>query len=166
MTQVFTATALTALLIAAAPATAQQVAAAATDQATQVLADATTDGTPSAIVSAEGLSLDQFLWLKRPVVVFADSPADPRFEQQMAFITERLDVLVERDVVVITDTDPATPSAVRRTLRPRGFMLAVLAKDGSVVTRKPRPWDVREISRSIDKLPLRQQELRDGRSVD
>jgi hypothetical protein len=40
-------------------------------------------------------------------------------------------------------------------------MLALLAKDGTVMLRKPFPWNVREISRSIDKLPLRQQEIRD-----
>jgi hypothetical protein len=49
-------------------------------------------------------------------------------------------------------------------LRPRGFMLALVSKDGSVFQRKPAPWDVREISRAIDKLPQRQQEIRDGLS--
>ncbi|GGF58554.1 MULTISPECIES: DUF4174 domain-containing protein [Mameliella] len=106
-------------------------------------------------------SLEDWLWIKRPVVVFADSPADPRYVEQINLITERLDALEERDVVVITDTDPGARSSVRQKLRPRGFMLAILAKDGSIVTRKPGPWSVREISRSIDKLPLRQQEARD-----
>ncbi|MDU8913241.1 DUF4174 domain-containing protein [Aestuariicoccus sp. MJ-SS9] len=121
--------------------------------------------TEETILSAADVTLGEFLWLKRPVVVFADSAADPRYVQQMQFITERLDALVDRDVVVITDTDPAARSEVRRTLRPRGFMLAVIAKDGTVVIRKPAPWSVREISRSIDKLPLRQQEIRDRRDT-
>ena len=46
-------------------------------------------------------------------------------------------------------------------LRKRGFMFVLIAKDGTKVLRKPFPWDVREITRSIDKLPLRQQEIRD-----
>jgi hypothetical protein len=33
-------------------------------------------------------------------------------------------------------------------------------KDGEVELRKPAPWDVREITRTIDKMPSRQQELR------
>ncbi|MFP4275004.1 MAG: DUF4174 domain-containing protein [Paracoccaceae bacterium] len=103
-------------------------------------------------------------WVARPLVVFADSPNDPRFVQQLDLIEERLDTLAERDVVVITDTDPADPSEFRESLRPRGFMLVVLAKDGSVILRKPAPWSVREITRSIDKQPLRQQEIRDRRS--
>tara|TARA_R110002096_G_scaffold222842_1_gene411718 strand:+ start:557 stop:760 length:204 start_codon:yes stop_codon:yes gene_type:complete len=67
---------------------------------------------------------------------------------------------------VITDTNPDTPSALRTALRPRGFMLAIIAKDGRTALRKPAPWDVREITRSIDKMPLRQQEIRDRRSVE
>ena len=34
-----------------------------------------------------------------------------------------------------------------------------LDKDGQVKQRRPLPWDVREISRAIDKLPLRRQEI-------
>lgn len=117
------------------------------------------------IVTADQVSLDDLRWLKRPVIVFADSAADPRYVQQMQFLTERLDALEDRDVVVITDTDPAQRSDVRRALRARGFMLVIMAKDGTIVTRKPSPWDVREISRSIDKLPLRQQEIRDRRET-
>ena len=54
----------------------------------------------------------------------------------------------------------------RRKFRPRGFMLTLIGKDGEVELRKPFPWDVREISRSIDKMPLRQQEIRDGLAGD
>lgn len=113
------------------------------------------------IQQATDTSLEEWLWLKRPVVVFADNPADPRYVEQMQLITERLEALDERDVVVITDTDPAARSSVRQKLRPRGFMLTIIAKDGTIVARKPAPWSEREISRSIDKLPLRQQEVRD-----
>jgi hypothetical protein len=108
------------------------------------------------------VTLEEFLWIARPIVVFADTPADPRFQQQMALIEARKEVLAARDVVVIVDTDPAERSAVRTKLRPRGFMLALLEKDGTVFQRKPAPWDVREISRAIDKLPQRQQEIRSG----
>lgn len=133
----------------------QPVAAQSTDAA-----DAEPRAEPAQVLSAADTTLEEWLWVKRPVVVFADSPADPRFVEQVALLEARLDALGERDVVVITDADPAARSDERLKLRPRGFMMVVMAKDGTIVTRKPRPWDVREISRSIDKLPLRQQELR------
>jgi len=42
-------------------------------------------------------------------------------------------------------------------------MLAIIDKEGSTAIRIPAPWDVREISRNIDKTPLRQQEVRERR---
>lgn len=116
---------------------------------------------PTAILPAVDVSLEDFRWIARPVVVFADSEADPAFQQQMTFLTARMDALAERDVVVLTDTDPDAMSDVRRELRPRGFMIVLLSKEGQVVLRKPSPWDVRELTRSIDKMPQRQQEIRE-----
>ncbi len=112
------------------------------------------------------LDLNDFLWLKRPIVVFADTEADPRYILQMELLTARLDALADRDVVVLTDTDPAAKSDIRQKLRPRGFMMVLIGKDGGVKLRKPAPWDVREVSRVIDKMPMRQQELRDRRLSD
>lgn len=149
---------LATLLAAAAPALAADTA---LDETTVEVwrADKTR------IFDASEVTLDAFRWFARPVVVFADTEADPRFRQQIDLITERIGELAERDVVVITDTDPSARSSVRIALRPRGFMLAILAKDGTVMLRKPFPWSVREISRSIDKLPLRQQEIRNRTSL-
>ncbi|WP_306111289.1 MULTISPECIES: DUF4174 domain-containing protein [Roseovarius] len=113
------------------------------------------------ILPGESVDLKEFLWIKRPIVVFADNASDPRYIEQMNFITDRLDDLDRRDVVVLTDTDPSADSVLRRTLRPRGFMLALIGKDGKVELRKPAPWSVRELSRAIDKMPIRQQEIRD-----
>lgn len=115
------------------------------------------------ILSEAVENLDEFIWIKRPLVVFADSPADPRFIEQMEFITEGLADLAERDVVVMFDTDPSVNSGLRNKLHPRGFMLVLIGKDGIIKLRKPVPWDVREITRTIDKMPMRQQEIRDRR---
>jgi hypothetical protein len=117
------------------------------------------------IFDASEVTLADFHWIARPVVVFADTPADPRFRQQMRLIEERVEVLALRDVVVIVDTDPAARSSARMTLRPRGFMLAMLTKEGTVFQRKPTPMDVREMSGAIDRLPQRRQELRDGTAL-
>lgn len=100
-----------------------------------------------------------FLWNARPVVVFADTPDDPAFREQMQALEARAEVLAERDVVVIFDSDPQADSSWRQTLHPRGFSLVIIDKDGQVKQRRPLPWDVREISRAIDRLPLRRQEI-------
>lgn len=113
---------------------------------------------------ATSINIDALVWVARPVVVFADSPNDPRFRQQIDLLSQRPDDLAERDVIILTDTDPAAMSDLRTQLRPRGFMLVLMGKDGEVELRKPAPWDIREITRSIDKMPLRQQEIEDRRA--
>jgi hypothetical protein len=114
------------------------------------------------ILKGADINLDDFLWVNRPIVVLADSPDDPRFLEQLRLLEERLPDLKERDVVVITDTDPSQKTDLRQALRPRGFMLVLIGKDGGIKLRKPSPWSVREISRVIDKMPMRRQEIRTG----
>jgi len=117
------------------------------------------------VLNAADVSLADFQWIKRPLVVFADTPADPRFDEQLQLLLARPEELIARDVVVLVDTDPKARSEVRLKLRPRGFQLTLIAKDGTVNLRKPSPWDVREISRAIDKWPLRQEEIRAAKSA-
>ena len=140
-----------AALFAASPALAQETATSEETPAWEVISAPVSD------------NLNDFLWSARPVVVFADSPNDPRFEQQIALLKNGAAALADRDVVVLTDTDPSAKNALRKSLRPRGFMLVLIGKDGGVKLRKASPWDVREISRVIDKMPMRQREVRERR---
>ncbi|WP_299615267.1 DUF4174 domain-containing protein [uncultured Tateyamaria sp.] len=130
------------------------------------VAESTVDGTASIFLNGDTSDLSQFVWEKRPIIVFADSPNDPNFGQQMDFLEARAQELADRDVIVLTDTDPSVESALRQKLRPRGFMLVLVGKDGGVKLRKPFPWDVRELTRTIDKMPIRQREIRERRSND
>ena len=123
------------------------------------------EAAPTTIFDAAEIDPAELEWVLRPLVVFADTPNDPRFRQQIDLQMADIDLLAERDVIVITDTDPAAMTPLRTQLRPRGYMMALIAKDGRVALRKPSPWSVRELSRSIDKMPLRQQEIRDRRQV-
>ncbi|MEM8537424.1 MAG: DUF4174 domain-containing protein [Pseudomonadota bacterium] len=120
---------------------------------------------PTTIFDGAEIDLAALQWTVRPLVLFADTPNDPRFRQQFELLQAGLDQLTERDVILITDTDPSAMTDLRTELRPRGYMLALLGKDGRVELRKPSPWSVRELSRSIDKMPLRQQEISDRREL-
>jgi hypothetical protein len=165
---------LAVLALATLPAAAQEAndatLSAAEGEATPLLAEDTeagSDATPVeddgiAILNAAEVTLDDFLWTARPIVVFADTPADPRFAEQMALLTDRPEPLLERDVVIIVDTDPSARSSVRTALRPRGFSVVVIGKDGTIGLRRPAPRDVREIVRAIDNFQLRQEEMRSG----
>jgi len=120
------------------------------------------DPPPFAPVPAAEVTLDQFNFDKRPVVVFADRPNDPAFAKQMTLLQARWPELAARDVVVITDTDPAALTEMRRHFRPRGFQIVLVDKQGQVAMRRPLPTEVREIARAIDRMPDRRNELRPG----
>lgn len=115
---------------------------------------------PTAPLDAADVDLAAFAYLARPLVVFADTPRDPQFIEQMRLLGADPASLAARDVAVIVDADPDARSAVRATLRPRGFGLVLMDKDGRVVQRRPSPQTVREVGRAIDRMPLRIEELR------
>jgi hypothetical protein len=123
--------------------------------AVAALAQDGVDPVPYAPVPASGVVLADELYVHRIVVVFADTPQDPAFVRQMEILTPHMGDLEDRDVLLVTDTEPKPASELRARLHPRGFSLVILDKDGTVAIRKPLPWDVREISRSIDKFPSR-----------
>ncbi len=105
-------------------------------------------------------TIDRYLWMKRPVIVFANTKLDANFQTQMKSLHQGVEELTARDVVVLVDANPAEKTALRKKFRPRGFAVLLMGKDGQIKLRKPFPWDARELSRSIDKMPMRQQEMR------
>jgi hypothetical protein len=109
-------------------------------------------------VPASEVVEDDLMFVRRPVVVFADSPNDPAFIRQMELLTRYYPQFEVRDVILITDTDPANPSTLRKKLRPRGFSLVLMDKDWKPSIRKPLPWEGREIINSIDKMPIARSE--------
>ncbi|HMQ91623.1 MAG TPA: DUF4174 domain-containing protein [Amaricoccus sp.] len=139
-----------AILLAAGPAAAQDGA--------PVQATATATAQSAAAEASEQPALEDLLWVARPIVVFADTPNDPRFQQQMRMLDERAVELAERDVVILTDTDPAAKGPLRTALRPRGFNLVLIDIDGTVAQRRPAPTTARELINLIDRMPSRRQE--------
>lgn len=134
--------------------------------ATTVVAQDTAVGDEYTLFSpADMADLSEFRWKNRPVLVFADSADDPAFIEQLELMRARPNALIERDVIVLTDTDPAARSPLRLKMRPRGFMLVLVDKDGNIELRKPFPWNVREITRSIDKMSIRQREIREEKDA-
>jgi hypothetical protein len=78
----------------------------------------------------------------------------------MELLSKDLEAAAERDLMIVIDTEPAFDSALRNSLRPKGFVWVLIGKDGKVKLRKPFAWDMRELGRVIDKMPMRQQQLK------
>ena len=114
---------------------------------------------PATIFDASEINLADLAFIARPVVVFAESPNDPRFAEQIALLLSQSQALAPRHVIIVTDSDPAARTPLRQLLRPHGFALVLIDTDGRVALRKPEPWDVRELTRVIDKMPSRLREI-------
>lgn len=127
------------------------------------LAEAPNPDEELVFLDATDVDLTGFLWERRLVIVMADTPNDPAFIRQIRELRDRADEMVARDVVVVTDTDPAAFSDLRRLLRPNGFMTVIISKEGEVTARRPSPRSGRELMAVIDRLPLRRQEMLDNR---
>ena len=119
---------------------------------------------PGPTAAAEEASLESYQWVARPVVIFADSPLDPRFVEQMGDFERRAADLSERDVVVLTDTDPGANGPLRRKLRPRGFQMILIGKDGGIKLRTPHPLEADALNRLIDRMPIRKREMQGGQN--
>ena len=109
---------------------------------------------PFAPVPAADVTEADLLFVRRPVIVFADTPNDPAYLRQLELLARYFQEMEVRDVILITDTAPADPSELRKRLRPRGFSLVLMDKDWSSTIRKPLPWDGREVVNAIDKMPI------------
>jgi hypothetical protein len=120
-------------------------------------------GTPSDPLRAADVVLADLIFVKRPVIVFADTPNDPNFIRQMQLLGRDRGDLAERDAVVIIDTDPEARTEARRQFRPRGFSLVLVDKDGRAMRRLPLPAELREILNTIDRSPVRRQEMLERR---
>ena len=171
MNRMFVRLILTLTVLASSGARAQDIA--SSDGLTDPASDTALDAAPLSVVErweADPLTifdgseivLADLQYIARPLVVFADSPNDPNFIEQLQLIEAQMVDLAVRDVIVVADADPSAASDLRQSLRPRGFVLMLIDKDGRIIQRKPSPWDVREITRGIDKTPLRQQEIREA----
>ncbi len=109
--------------------------------------------------------LSAFLWERRPIVVFADSARDPRFQEQVDGLAAREAELEARDVTLLFDTDPAAKGPLRRKLRPRGFQVVLIDKDGRVIQRAPHPTSADALIRAIDRTPIRRREIDERRGL-
>ena len=78
---------------------------------------------PTHIFDAKEVELSDVIWAARPWVVFADSPLDPTFTQQMALLQAEIAVLQERDVMIVVDTDPESPVQPAQNLAPKRLQL-------------------------------------------
>ncbi|SDD62071.1 protein of unknown function [Paracoccus isoporae] len=115
----------------------------------------------AAPLAADTVDLDAFRWEARPVVVMAPSADDADFTRQMEVFAEAAAEIAERDMVIVTDTDPQADGTLRRKLSPQGFAVYLIGKDGGVKFSAAEPVGMSRLAEIIDAMPMRRREMRD-----
>ncbi|MCA0849296.1 DUF4174 domain-containing protein [Salipiger thiooxidans] len=109
-------------------------------------------------LSPEARDLAGMRWEKRPVLIFASSGEDPDYRRQMTLLQQAAQALAERDIVVLSDLDPRTPSPLRQGFQPAGFKLVLVGKDGGVKLERDSVLSPDELFAVIDRMPMRMRE--------
>jgi len=103
--------------------------------------------------------LNQYRWNMRPVVIFAPSAKDASYLEQMAMLEQSQIALAERDIIVLIDTVPTKNGQLRSQLKPKGFEVVLVGKDGGMKLRDTRPISSEVLLSTIDQMPMRKANL-------
>jgi hypothetical protein len=113
-------------------------------------------------------------WSHRLLFVFAPSPHDERFKQQVARLSNASDGMSERDLLLVSvvtggpsqaNGRPLTTGAAQRlrerfNIAPPAFRIVLVGKDGTEKRRDEAPVSARSLFDTIDAMPMRQREMR------
>jgi len=108
---------------------------------------------------ADAQGLARYRWEVRPILVFS-AEGDPRLDDQLARFEAAEAELLERDNIVIVDTEEGSP--LRARFEPAAFTVILVGKDGTEKMRKNRVVGVHEITGLIDTMPMRRREMREA----
>lgn len=125
--------------------------------------------------SSTPFSMERYAWENRPLLVFAPSPDDDRYQKQKRIVEKAMEGFRERDMVFIRvlSSDDGTSRAGDRTLRaseagdlretfdvhPDAFAVLLVGKDTTVKRRSTEPVSAEALFQQIDRMPMRQREM-------
>ena len=123
---------------------------------------------------SEPFSLGDYQWGKRLLVVNSPAPDEPKFARQLQQVAATGREFGERDLVLISLATDGTSLAGKRKLDPTqveeiraalgidagAFSVLLVGKDGTVKLSKNTIVPMDDIYALIDKMPMRQREIR------
>ncbi|MBD2259385.1 DUF4174 domain-containing protein [Pseudanabaena sp. FACHB-2040] len=118
--------------------------------------------------------LSDYQWQHRLVLVFAPSNDSPDYQQQMQTWQADTTGISDRNLKLVevlgtgesrVDSEPISPASVAGLRQQFGvpvdqFSVILVGKDGTEKQRSQSPVDLALLFRTIDAMPMRQQEMR------
>lgn len=117
--------------------------------------------------------LESYQWKNRVVLVFAPSPEDEQYQEQLEYLSNENEIL-ERDLILFhvfgaqggfageTRLSDEESTELRKTFNvgKSDFAVVLVGKDGTEKRRWQKPVESSELFALIDEMPMRQAEMR------
>lgn len=118
--------------------------------------------------------MEKYKWKNRPVLIFAPSQEDSAYQALKEEISKREAEIIDRDIVVLHLFEDGNgwaanakldSSMVRELLdkydvKNSGLTVILIGKDGGEKMRQRGNFDLEEIFKRIDAMPMRRSEMR------
>ena len=100
----------------------------------------------------------------RILLIFAPSARDPRWQRQAALLRQSQSEFEDRDLLrfdVFASGPKADPALrARYHVKPAQFRVLLIGKDGHVAYGGPTPVSIGTLTSTIDRMPMRREEMR------
>lgn len=124
----------------------------------------------------QDISLESFQWEKRVLVLFTSHSDEESYQTQMKKFISLEEEFRDRDLIRISifkeecsmldgEFIPDSSSQnIRERLSPNesGYSIYLIGKDGGVKLKREEVLEPNELFRVIDRMPMRQREMREG----
>lgn len=124
----------------------------------------------------EDISLNQFQWENRIIVMFSEHSKSEPYQRQMNEFEALPEELHDRDLILISVFEEecaalegeiisdASAETIRSRLSPSGdsYSIYLIGKDGGIKLKQDEFLAPSELFSVIDRMPMRQREMRDG----
>lgn len=122
------------------------------------------------------ISLESFQWENRILVLFASHSDDESYQTQMDRFSSLEDELRDRDLILISIFNEecstlngevisdSSSQSIRERLSPEenSYSIFLIGKDGGVKLNQDEVLKPVELFRVIDRMPMRQREMKEG----
>jgi Domain of unknown function (DUF4174) len=119
------------------------------------------------------MHLKQYQWKNRLLLVFAPSPKDAQYQEQLELLSND-DELLERDLVMFhifamgsgfagetrLSKEDVVQLQEKFKVETRAFTIVLIGKDGTEKQRWNEPVKSKSLFALVDDMPMRQQEMR------
>ena len=120
------------------------------------------------------IDLNRYKWKYRLIILFSPSPDNEQYQSFKAQIPNQRDEIIDRDILIFhifetgksrtgesfIDSNSAYLLRNRFSIRPGGFTVILIGKDGDEKWRRESLAELGEIFALIDSMPMRQMEMR------